>query len=63
MEKYSLEKHRKLIESIRFFAMFALGFLTNSHLLLALILALVLGATDQIFIRPKLRPRDKRNDL
>jgi hypothetical protein len=63
MDKYSLERHRKLIETIRLIGMFALGFFASSHFLLAFILALVLGSLDQIFIKPKLKPRDKAADL
>ncbi len=43
--------------------MFAQGFFANSHILLALILALVLGTIDQLFVKSKLKPRGKATDL
>lgn len=63
MEKYSLEKHRKLIESIRLYVMIILAILVFLNLLNNIILgfsiALVIGLIDQIFIKPKLKPKKK----
>lgn len=63
MEKYSLEKHRKLVELIRFgfiMIMSILIFLNGlSDMIVGLSIGLTFGLIDQKLIRPKLRPGDQ----
>lgn len=60
MEKYSLEKYRRLIESVRWYGALIIGLLMAFQLLnliAGLSIALALGLADQIFVKPKLKPK------
>ncbi|MFF2754435.1 hypothetical protein ACFVR1_11905 [Psychrobacillus sp. NPDC058041] len=57
----NMEKYRKLIENIRWYGALALGFAIaiSGNLIVCLSIAIILGLIDQIFIKPKLKPKRK----
>jgi hypothetical protein len=61
MERYSLEKYRKLIENLRLYGSIGLGVITviSGNLLMGLSIALIIGVLDQIFVKTKLKPGEE----
>ncbi|MFB5196058.1 hypothetical protein ACE198_14190 [Neobacillus sp. KR4-4] len=58
-----MEKHRKLIESIRLYGSITLGILMAIqwlNIIVGIVIVIVLAIIDQIFIKPKLKPDNMR---
>ena len=58
-----MEKHRKLIESIRLYGSITLGILMAIqwlNIIVGIVIVIVLVIIDQIFIKPKLKPDNMR---
>jgi len=55
-----MEKHRKLIESLRLYGSVGLGILMAIqwlNIIVGISIVIVLAVIDQIFIKPKLKPK------
>lgn len=61
MERYSLEKYRKLIENVRLYGSIGLGVITviSGNLMMGLSIALIIGVLDQVFVKTKLNPGEE----
>lgn len=65
MKKYTFEKYRKLIENMRLFSILipVLAAFLDVSLNIVLIIALVLGLIDQIFIKPKFTAQRQNEEV
>ncbi|MED4782965.1 hypothetical protein [Brevibacillus choshinensis] len=53
-------KYKKLIETLRMIGFITLGLFTafTGNIVVGFSLALILGLIDQIFVKPRLKPKD-----